>query len=101
MLVIVRGPVPELRSVEVSAALVAPTDWLPNASVVGVSVAAGAGAAPGALSATARGLAGASSEIERDALRVPVAVGAKVTVIVHDAVTASVAGAVGHVVVSA
>src|SRR5690242_11413537 len=46
---------------------------------------------PVPLSATVCGLAGASSVKERDALRAPVAVGAKVTLTVQVALTATVA----------
>ncbi len=88
--VIVRGTVPLLVIVADCAALVVPTRCDPKGIVVGVNVTAGAAATPVPVSATACGLPGASSVTVTVAVRVPDAVGAKVTEIVQLAFTASV-----------
>lgn len=78
------GCVPVFVSVTDCAADVTPRSWFPNASDVGEGVAtAAAGAAPVPDSATVCGVPDASSVIESDAVREPVAVGVNVTVAVQ------------------
>lgn len=71
-----------------------PIVWEPNERLVGVRVTAGA--APVPLSPIACGLLDASSVTETAAVRLPDAVGLKTTEIVQVALTASVAGLVGQ-----
>src|SRR6266536_774906 len=98
---IVRGPAPLLVSVVDCGALVVPRSRAPKLRLVGASATAGAGSAPVPLSATVCGLPAASSATERLALRLPLAVGLKVTEIVHAAPAASVLGLSGQVLVCA
>ncbi len=94
-----RGAVPLFLSVVVCAALLVPTVWEPNDRPVGVSVTAGAVPVP--LSAIACGLFDASSVTETAAVKLPDAAGLKVTEIVQVALTASVAGLVGQLLLCA
>jgi hypothetical protein len=96
MLLIVNGAVPVFFNVAICAALAVPTNCDPKASEDGVRLTAGAGLVPSPLSASSCGLPAASSVTVTLAGRVPVAVGANVTEIVHVAPTASVLGASGH-----
>jgi hypothetical protein len=91
---ITRGAVPLFVSVVVCAALVVPIARQPNARLVGVNVTAGAVPVP--VSAIVCGLFGALSVIETAAVRVPAAVGLKITEIVQVAFTASIDGLVGQ-----
>src|SRR5438067_1446456 len=93
-LVMVRGAVPLLVSVTGWPALVVPVGWLPNERLVGERVTAGAVPVP--LSATVCGLPPALSLMETLALRLPVAPGVKVTLMVQVALTASVLGLLGQ-----
>jgi hypothetical protein len=88
----VRGAVPVFFRVADWDALVVPTSCEPKARLVGVSVTAGAGAAPDPPSVTACGAPGASSAMLTFAARLPAVVGEKVTVIVHVAFTSSEGG---------
>jgi hypothetical protein len=97
--VIVSGPVPVFLTVDVCAALLVPTCCEPKVRLAGVSVTAGAGAAPVPVSDTLCGLPAASSPIWMLAVRVPAALGVKVVEIVQAALTASVEGLNGHVFV--
>jgi hypothetical protein len=97
MLVIVSGDVPVFRSVEDCEALVVPTTCDAYVRLAGVSDTAGWTPVP--LSATVCGEPVASSAIEMPALRAPVADGENVAEIVHVALTASVAGLSGQVLV--
>lgn len=96
MLEIERAAAPVFCKVEVWEALVVPTVWFANVRVVGVRVTAAA--APVPESATVCGLPAALSVTETVAPRLPVAVGVKVTEMVHVAAAASVPG---HVFVCA
>lgn len=100
MLEIVSGAVPEFFSVVDCDELVVPTCCEPRERLVGVSVTAGAVAAPVPLRLMLCGLSEASSVTETLALRAPVADGVKVTEIVHEPPGASVAGASRHADVS-
>jgi len=92
MLVIVNASVPVFFRTEDCDALVVPTSCAPNARLVGVRFAIGAGAVPVPLSVNACGLPAALSETCTLAARGPVALGEKVTVIEQVAFTASDAG---------
>jgi hypothetical protein len=84
MLVIERDALPELVSVMLCAPLVVLIVWFPKARLVGESETAGAAAAvPVPLRATDCGLPGALSEIVNVPGWLPVAVGAKLTLIVQ------------------
>jgi hypothetical protein len=96
MLEITSGAVPVFWSVELWAALVVPVSCEPKVRLVGVRVTAGAVPVP--VRATLCGLPAASSVTVMPALRLPAAVGEKVTEIVQLALAASV---VGHVFVCA
>ena len=87
---IVSGAVPLFRSVEVCAALVEPTICEPKARLAGVN--ATPEAVPVPVRSTLCGLPGALSVTATLALRLPVAVGANATLIVHVALAASDAG---------
>ena len=77
-----------------------PTTWLLKLRLLGVRLTAGAGAlAPLPLSATVCGLPLALSVMLTLALRVPVAEGVKVTLMVQEAPAATVLGLMGHVLV--
>jgi hypothetical protein len=91
------GAVPELRRVELWAALVVPTSCEPKLRLVGVSVTAGAVPVP--LRETLCGLPGASSVTLTEAAREPVALGWKPTVTVQLDPAASVAGLSGQALV--
>jgi len=80
-LVMVNAAVPLLVRVTVWAELVVPRDWLPNATLVGERLTAGAVPVPERL--TVCGLLGALSVKESEAVRLPVAVGVKVTLTVQ------------------
>jgi len=101
MSVIVSGAVPVFFTVELWTALLVPTCCDPKLRLEGVSVTAGAGAVPVPLSATLCGLPVASSATWMLAVRVPAALGVNVVEIVQVALTASVAGLRGHVLVCA
>jgi hypothetical protein len=86
MLIPVRVVVSTFLTVTVWAALVVPTVWVANVSLVGVTLTP----VPVPVSDTVCGLPGALSAIETEAVRVPAAVGRNVTLIVQLALTASV-----------
>ena len=89
--VMVRVAVPVFFRVEVRAAAVVPTEVLAKESDVGERLTAGAGgAAPVPERATVCGEPVALSATLTEAVRLPVAVGLKVTVMVQVALTASV-----------
>ena len=92
---------PVFWSVEVWTALVVPTCCELKLKLAGVSVTAGAGADPVPLKPRLSGLSAALSVIDTLAERLPAAEGEKVTEIVQLALTASVAGLRGHVLVCA
>jgi hypothetical protein len=81
MLLMVRGPDPVLVNVTVCAALVVPTFWLANVSFAGTKLTAGATPVP--LKGTLNWLPEILSVIVNSPLRVPVAVGVKVTAMVQ------------------
>src|SRR6476469_2365250 len=85
-----RPAVPVLRTVAVCAALAVSTRWAPKARLDGVTAAAGAVGVPVPPTGMLCGVSGASSPTTRFALRAPVSDGAKLTVIVQVAPTASV-----------
>ncbi len=87
MLLIVSVAVPLLVSVTPCAALVLPTCWLLKLRLVGERVTAGAIPVP--LRLTLCGLPAALSVIETVPVRVPVAVGVNVTLIVQLAAAAT------------
>src|SRR5215216_5451786 len=93
---IVSAAVPEFVNVTFWAGLVVPTRWLPKARLVGAKVTAGAGATPVPVSASVCGVPGALSLIVTLAVRLPAAVGEKVTEIVQLAPGAIVAGLSGQ-----
>ena len=99
MLEISSGAAPEFVSVTFWAALVVPTSWLPKVRLPGFRVTPATVPVP--LSATVCGAPGALSAMLTLAVRLPAAVGAKVTEIVQLAPTASVLGLIGHVFVCA
>jgi len=72
---------PALLRVTLCAVLVVPTFWLLNVRLVGKTLAAAAAPVPVRL--TVCGLPAALSEMLTDAVRVPVAVGVNVTLIVQ------------------
>src|SRR5713226_757536 len=92
MLLILKEAVPVLVSVTVCAALVIPTFWLPKLRLPGLKLTAGANMIPVPLSAAFWGLSTALSVKVTLALRLPVAEGVKVTLMVQDALMASVPG---------
>jgi hypothetical protein len=96
-----KGALPLFLSVAVCAALVVLVVWEPKESVVGVRVTAGAAAVPLPVSPTLCAPPAALSAIWTLAVRVPDALGVNWTMMVHAALTASVAGAAGHVFVCA
>ncbi len=90
MLLIVSVAVPLLVSVTACAALVLPTCWLPKLRLVLERVTAGAaGATPVPVRLTLCGLPAALSVIDTVPVRVPVAVGVNVTLIVQLAAAAT------------
>ena len=91
---ITRGAVPLFFSVVVCAALVVPIVREPNERLVGVSVTAGPVPVP--VSTIVCGLFEASSVIATPAVRLPVAVGLKMTEIVQVAFTGSIDGLLGQ-----
>jgi hypothetical protein len=90
---------PEFRNTTCCTPLEAPTNTDPNATLPGVNDTPGAGVTPVPPSVTLWGLPAALSASEIDALRLPAAVGANVTLIVQVAPAASVDGLTGHVLV--
>jgi hypothetical protein len=91
-------PLPVFITVTAWKGLVAPTLMLPKSSIVGAMLTTGTDVVtPSPVSVTAWGLPGASSVTVRNPLRVPSAVGVKVTSIVQEAPADSAAGAVGQV----
>ena len=90
---------PLFVSVTLCAVLLVPTRWLPKLRLVGDSETTGAAGVPVPVNATFCGLPEALSVIATEALRLPVAVGLKVTLIVQLALAARVAGLMGHVLV--
>jgi hypothetical protein len=94
------GAVPELRTEIVCAAAVVPTRCEPKARLVGESVIPTVDV-PVPVRGSVCGLPVALSVIVTAPVRVPAAAGEKVTVIVHVALAASVAGEIGQVVVRA
>src|SRR3954469_5483839 len=101
MLVIESGAVPVLLTVTDWLALVVATRWFPKARLLVDRPTAGAGCVPVPPSPRLCGLSEASSAIETLALRGPEAVGEKVTIRLHVALTASVTGATGQLLVCA
>jgi hypothetical protein len=81
MLLIVRAAVPVFVRVTVCDALATPTDWLPKVRLGGLRLAWEAMPVPAKVSGC--GLPGALSVIAIEAVRVPRAVGVKVTLIVQ------------------
>jgi hypothetical protein len=81
MSLMLTGPVPVLVRVTLCAELVVPTSWLPKVSDVGETLAVRETPVP--LRLTVCGLPLASSLMLREALRLPVAVGVKVTLMVQ------------------
>ena len=98
MLLMLKAAVPVLVSVTVCAALVVPTFWFPKLTLVGLRLTLGAGVTPVPLSAALCGLFVALSVKVRLALRLPLALGVNVTLIVHEAFAARVLGLLGQVV---
>src|SRR5437868_4651428 len=100
MLLMVRSAVPLFLSVTVCAALVVPVFWFPKLRLVGLKLTPGAGALiPLPLRATVWGLPLALSVMLTLALRVPIAVGVKVTLMVQEAPAARVLELLGQVLV--
>src|ERR1700674_5026931 len=93
-LAMVSGAVPLLVTVTVCAPLVVLIVWLAKVRLPVLRLTAGAVPVP--LNATVCGLPLASSAIETLAVRLPVAVGVKVALIVQLAPTASVLGLIGQ-----
>jgi hypothetical protein len=93
----VSDPVPLLVNVTVFAPLVVLTIWSAKLRLVGLSVTAGAVPVP--VRFVLCGLPDASSVTETDAIRVPVAVGLKVTLTVQLLPAARVLGLMGQVLV--
>jgi hypothetical protein len=87
ILVMVKVALPVLLSVTSCGALLPPRTWLPNTRLVGDKVAVGAMPVP--VSGTLCGLPAALSVTLTLAVRVPLAVGVKVTLIEHDAPAAT------------
>lgn len=100
-LVIVSVPGPLLVKVTDCAGLVVLVVCDANVSDAGERPTLGVGATPAPVSATDLGLPIPLSVIVTAAVRVPVAVGVNVTLMVQEALAASVAGEIGHVVVPA
>ena len=93
MPLMVRDALPLLVSVTVCAELVVLTWWFPKLKLVGFRLTAGADEdVPEPLNATDCGLPDALSAIDKLALRLPSAVGVKVTLMVQEASAASVLG---------
>ena len=102
MLLMVRSALPLLVNVTAWAVLVVLTCWLPKLRLVGLKLTAGAAmVVPEPLKATVCGLPAALSVMDTLALRVPVAVGVKVTLMVQEAPAASVLELLGQVLVCA
>ena len=95
MVLIVKGPVPVFFRLTGCAALVVVSIWPLNVKLVGVSPTLGA-ATPVPVSGTVCGLPAALSVTASVPVRVPSAVGVNVTLIVHVAPAARVAGLIGH-----
>src|SRR5947209_9374180 len=83
MLVIFRGTVPVSVSFTAAFALVVPTFWLPKLTLVGLRLTTGIVVVPVPLRATFWGLFSPLSVNVRLALRLPLAVGVKVTLTVQ------------------
>ena len=98
---IVRSALPLLVRVTVCAALVVPTFWLPKLRLLGLRLTAGAGVTPVPLSVTDCGLSPALSLMLTLALRAPVTLGVKVTLIVQLLPAGNVLGLMGQVLVCA
>ncbi len=97
MLLMVRSALPLLISVTGSPALVVLTCWFPKLKLVGLRLTTDADAVvPEPLNATDCGLPEALSMKVRLALRLPVAVGEKVTLMVQEASAASVLELLGQ-----
>jgi hypothetical protein len=99
MLLMLSGAAPVLVTVIVCAAVVVPTNWLPKARLVGVTVTAAEGVLPDPLRGTFWVPVGSLSVITTVALRAPVAAGLNVTLMVHDALIARVLDPVGQLLV--
>ena len=98
MLWMVRAALPLLVSVTVRAELVVLAWWFPKLKLVGLRLTTGADAVvPEPLNATDCGLPDALSVIAKLALRVPSAVGVKVTLMKQEAPAASVLELLGQV----
>jgi hypothetical protein len=97
MLEIVNVAVPVLVSVTICTALLMPTIWLPKLMLLPPSVTMGATPVP--VSVTVCGLPGNGSLTVMAPLRMPVAVGVKVTLTLQLAVGARVAGLTGQLLV--
>lgn len=95
--VMVRGKVSLFSNVSVFPGLVAPTDWLPNASDDADKL---AGIIPVPLNCVVCGEFEASSLTDNVPVRAPKAVGVKVTEIVQESVAANVAGDSGQLEVA-
>jgi len=87
MLLIVSVALPVLLSVTTFAGLVVPNTWLANTRLVGERVTAGAMPVP--VRGTVYGLPAALSATLTLAVRVPLAVGVKTTLIEHEAPAAT------------
>ena len=98
MLWLVRAALPLLVSVTVRAELVVLIWWFPKLKLVGLRLTTGADTVvPELLNATECGLPDALSVIAKLALRLPSAVGVKVTLMVQEAPAASVLELLGQV----
>ena len=98
MPLMVRAALPLFFSVTVCAELVVLTWWFPKLKLVGLRLTTGADAVvPEPLNATECGLPDALSVIAKLALRVPSAVGVKVTLMKQEAPAASVLELLGQV----
>jgi hypothetical protein len=83
----VNGAFPVFVRVTVFGALPVPTSWLPRPTLVPDSIATGATPVPVSGTLCEPGMA--SSERDRDAVRLPIPVGVKVILMLHDAPVAT------------
>lgn len=95
---IANGAVPTFFTVALSPPLIVPTAWLPNVRLVGDTDIAGAGSIAVPLRARLSGLSAALSAIETAALRLPDAVGEKLTEMLQLELAGSVDGLIGQFV---
>ncbi len=96
MEVMLSAALPVLLSVTICAALIVPTPWLAKVRLVADKLTIGAGAVPVPVKVTVCGLPVALSVMLTAALRVPVALGTKVTLMVQLAFAARVEGEMGQ-----